>query len=344
MTTLSPPIQVTLADVAAHSGVSTSSVSKVLNLPAESYRMSDQTRQRILDAVAELGYRPNFRARSLAKGRSHTIGVLFDGAMPSILRDGDSGLISGLEPAFRQAEYQMIFLPVHRDSDDWVQLLSDRRVDGCLVVNDLKDYVWDVLKQLQLPTVLINALSDAPLTTCNVENIGMSRTLTEHLILHGHQRIWMYTNIHSHKHHSVSERETGYEQAMRQANLGDHVQTFRMQFDAFVEHLVTAEDRPTAIVVYQHLEAVRLLQALWRAGIRVPEEMSVATFNNSYPVEHVIPPLTTMALPNDEIGRQAAQSLLKLIGQPVDTRNADPLRFDGWQLIVRESTGPVCRK
>ena len=258
MTTLTTPNQVTLADVAAKSGVSTSSVSKVLNLPAESYRMSDQTRQRILDAVAELGYRPNFRARSLAKGKSHTIGVLFEGSLPTNLRDGEHGLMGGFEPVLRQAEYQIIYVPVRRDSDDWIQLLSDRRVDACMVVNQLVDYVWDVLEQLKLPTVLINGVSDHAVSTCNVENVGMAKTLTEHLLSLGHQRIWMYTNIHVHKHYSVAERESGYMQAMSEAGLAKQIKSSHLEFDAFVAELVHAEQRPTAVVVYQHLEAVRL--------------------------------------------------------------------------------------
>jgi LacI family transcriptional regulator len=343
MSTLASQNQVTLADVAAQSGVSTSSVSKVLNLAPDAYRMSDETRQRILDTVAELGYRPNFRARSLAKGRSHTIGVLYQGGMPTILRDGDTGLLGGLEPILRAADYQMIFVPVHPNSDDWQQLLTDRRVDGCLITNDLNEHVADVLRQLQIPAVLINGLTDELMPMCNVENVGMARALTEHLLSLGHQRIWMYTNIHVHQHYSVAEREQGYEQAMTQAGHAKQIHSLHMYFDEFVAQLVASDPRPTAIVVYQHLEAVRLLQALWRHDIKVPQQISVATFNNAYPVEQVIPPLTTMALPMQQIGQHAAQSLLNLImvPKPGDAEQEAPMRFDNWKLIVRESTGPA---
>ena len=173
MSTLAASNQVTLADVAAKSGVSTSSVSKVLNLQPEQYRMSDQTRQRILDAVAALGYRPNFQARSLAKGRSHNIGILFEGSLPTILRDNDSGMLSGLEPILSDAAYQMVFIPIRQGSDEWKQMLSDRRVDACLVVNKLEDRVRQVLEQLRIPAVLVNGLANESIPTCNVDNVIM---------------------------------------------------------------------------------------------------------------------------------------------------------------------------
>ncbi|MFG0249028.1 MAG: LacI family DNA-binding transcriptional regulator [Phycisphaeraceae bacterium JB051] len=339
MSTLAASNQVTLADVAAKSGVSTSSVSKVLNLQPEQYRMSDQTRQRILEAVAELGYRPNFQARSLAKGRSHNIGILFEGSLPTILRDNESGMLSGLEPILSDAAYQMVFIPIRQGSDEWKQMLSDRRVDACLVVNQLADHVREVLEQLRIPAVLVNGLTDESIPTCNVDNVGMAKALTEHLLELGHQRIWMYTNIHVHKHHSVTERETGYQQAMSEAGLADQANSLHMEFDAFVQELVQTQQRPTAIVVYQHLEAVRLLQACWRHDIKVPDQLSVATFNNAYPAAHVIPPLTTMALPMVQMGEHAARLLLEMIEEGSDDRAVRTIpRFAGWHLVVREST------
>lgn len=342
MTTQTIQPQVTLAQVAAHSGVSTSSVSKVMNLSPDKYRMSEQTRQRVLKAIEELGYRPNFRARSLAKGRTHTIGVIYRGAMPSILREDQNGvsLVSSMQNELTKHEFQMVFIPVIAQDDSWIRMLSDRRVDGCLIVNGIDPQIMDVINQLNMPAVLVNGESEFSIPVCNVENVSIAKTLTAHLLDLGHQDIWMYTNIYVHAHYSVDQREQGYEQAMTEAGLGAKVQKIRMDMDQFVESVIQSTSRPTAIVVYQHLEAVRLLQAFWRVGIQVPKDVSVVTFNDAYPTQYVIPPLTTMALPISTLGQEAARMLVELI-ESKGEKSVSSQAFSQTQLVVRESATSV---
>jgi LacI family transcriptional regulator len=110
---------------------------------------------------------------------------------------------------------------------------------------------------------------------------------------------------------------------------------------------VRRPDGPTALITFQHRIAVNLLEVLWRRGIRVPQDLSIATFNNAFPVEHTIPPLTVVSLPTREMGRRAAEMLLERIERPGRAASAEevepPAAADVLleeELIVRESTAP----
>ena len=150
----------------------------------------------------------------------------------------------------------------------------------------------------------------------------------------------MYTNVHVHDHYSVDQREKGYEQAMTDAGLSAKIQKIRMDMDKFVEHVTQATQRPSAIVVYQHLEAVRLLQAFWRVGIQVPKEISVVTFNDAYPTQYVIPPLTTMAMPIATLGQEGARMLVALI-ESKGKKTVSCAAFAKTKLVVRESATSI---
>ena len=105
------------------------------------------------------------------------------------------------------------------------------------------------------------------------------------------------------------------------------------------EFVATNAQRSTAVLVYTHYLAIKLLQKAWEAGLRVPNDLSVVTFSNSYPVEDVIPPLTTVALPTEEMGRMAAEMVL----EQIETNGeAAPRRVVLKEtLIVRKSTAPA---
>jgi DNA-binding LacI/PurR family transcriptional regulator len=126
---------------------------------------------------------------------------------------------------------------------------------------------------------------------------------------------------------------------MRDAGFGAHVNVVEAELDDFVRELQdekSATRRPTAVLVYTHYLAIKLLQKCWEAGIRVPQDLSVATYSNAFPVDDVIPPLTTMALPTEQMGREAAEMVL----EQVETDGAATPRRAVLKetLIVRKST------
>jgi LacI family transcriptional regulator len=139
----------------------------------------------------------------------------------------------------------------------------------------------------------------------------------------------------------VTERVGGYEQAMAAAGKAQHVSVVSGKLEDFAAAVAAEQPdrRPTAVIVYTHFAAITLLRLFWERGIRVPQDVSVATFSNSYPVAEVIPPLTTVALPTEEMGRTAAEMVLEQIrtGGEAPPRRAVMKE----NLIVRKSTGPV---
>jgi LacI family transcriptional regulator len=140
-------------------------------------------------------------------------------------------------------------------------------------------------------------------------------------------------------HYSVTQRQDGYVAVMRDAGLEHHARVLTCSADEYVQSLLSDSPAPTAVIVYTHYLAISLLQKLWERGLSVPEDLSVATFCNAFPVEDVIPPLTTAALPTEQMGRMAAEMVL----EQIDSEGAAPKRRVVLKetLIVRKSTAAV---
>jgi LacI family transcriptional regulator len=151
----------------------------------------------------------------------------------------------------------------------------------------------------------------------------------KHLLDLGHKRITFFLGEHP-SHFSITERKRGYADAMNAAGLAEYVSVVECSEGELVNRLKAQGAKgPTALMVYTHRMAVKLLQILWEAGIQVPRDLSVGTFSNAYPVEDVIPPLTTMALPTEEMGRAAAELVL----EQIDTGSQAPAR----RLVLKET-------
>jgi LacI family transcriptional regulator len=325
----------TIMDVARRCGLSKTTVSVILNDSPASQRVPVETRQRVRDAAEQLGYRPSWRAKVLASRRTHTIGVLYAPPMPIVVRGNYEGIMVGIHDALASRGYHMLFVPLGEDPAGWRSVLLDQRLDGCLVLSRLRDPLGSLLKQGRLPAALVNADTDQPLPVVIADELDGARQAMRHLLDLGHQRITFLLGEQP-PHYSVTGRQEGYAASMREAGFGAHISVFTESGESFVESLRSDQNRPTAVLVYTHRQAVKLLQQLWDAGLSVPQDLSVATFSNAYPVEEVIPPLTTVALPTEQMGRAAAEMLL----DQIETEGqAEPKRLVmKEQLIVRRST------
>jgi DNA-binding LacI/PurR family transcriptional regulator len=167
-----------------------------------------------------------------------------------------------------------------------------------------------------------------------VDDENGTRAVMRHLLSLGHKRIAFNLGETPPAHFSVSIRAATYQLCMREAGLTPE-EPFVGPIDQFVRRMIADPNRPTAILDYEHWSAVRLLQELWRNGLRVPDDISVATFNDTYPVMEVIPPLTTVALPTIQIAEHAVRLLLERIEQPQTPAETIVLQES---LVVREST------
>jgi LacI family transcriptional regulator len=327
-----------ILDVANHCGLSKATVSKALNAPADSKLVSPRTRARVQDAVKKLGYRPNWRAQALARRRSQAIAIAYSSPVGAVPRGVYWEIVDGLEKQLVEHDYIPTFLHVRRADERVERLLSDGRFDGCISLGLIAPPVLDMLRRHQLPSVLINSGADATWSRINPNDEQGGGEAMAHLLAQGHRRILYYAGVAILDHPSAVQRERAYRRCMREAGL-EALPAFVGTADMLASHIQQpGQASPTAIVDFEHWSAIRLLQALWRRGIRVPNDISLVTFNDTNPVADVIPPLTTVALPSQVMATLAVEMLLRQLEEP--ERGPETVTLDE-MLVVRESTAPM---
>jgi DNA-binding LacI/PurR family transcriptional regulator len=320
----------TIRTVAARAGVSKSLVSLVLQ---GSPHVSERRRQAVLDAVAELGYRVDPVARSLAERRTRTVGLVIDDlANPWFVT-----LLSGLRPVLRRSGLRPL-LTDGRAEPDAVRALTELRVDGIVLVGTVADTAVEQLAEqaATLPTVIAGTREPRLPGVDVVSNDDEwgARLATRHLIGLGHRRIA----------HIVGEgevgrlRRAGYEAELAAAGLvpvtcaGDWTEATGHDRAA---RLLAGADRPTAVLAANDLSAVGVLAAADELGMRVPDDVSVVGYDDTVFAGFRRVALTTVANLAADVGHDAAELLVaRLAGEhsePV-TRLLPP------RLVVRSST------
>jgi DNA-binding LacI/PurR family transcriptional regulator len=328
----------TIQDVARACGVAKSTVSAVLNNSLGSQRVAEQTRQRVRMVAEQMAYRPSWRGRALAGKRTHVVGVLYTPPMPLIARGNYEGILSGINDVLQVRGYHLMLMPLGDNPLEWRAMLLDGRMDGAIVLSRLVPQLAEIIAEVKLPISLVNAETDADVARVVADDYQGSREMTEYLLSLGHRRI-AYLQGDQPPHYSIDQRRGAYEDVMRAAGLGEEirVQTRGNAVDFGAAFAAQPTDRrPTAVLCYTHYLAIKLLQVLWERQLQVPRDLSVACFSNSYPVADVIPPLTTIALATEQMGRTAAELVL----EQIDSRGKTPRRRLALrtQLIVRQST------
>lgn len=327
--------------VARRAGVSRSTVSVVLN-DRTSISIAPETRRRVLDAAHELGYVPSAAARTLASGRARTIGLVIsyaenlkvDAFVPQALyslneaahRRGFRVLVEALEDVTRPDAYHA--------------LVRGKQIDGLIVLNP-RDDDPDLPSLIDegYPVIVIGHAQNGP--QVDIDNVAAARSATEHLIALGRRRIahLAYAPL---AHHSSAMRLEGWRGAMSDAGLAADDRWFEVaEFSAASGRAAMARllDRatPDAVVAGNDVVAFGAMTALREAGHRMPEEIAIVGFDDIPLAEHTCPPLTTVRLPAVEMGRRAAERLIRRIeGRPDPAGVADLLATE---LIVRASSG-----
>jgi LacI family transcriptional regulator len=338
-----PDPPVTLRDVAVRAGVHPATASRALN-PETRILVSEDTARRVLDAAADLGYRPNPVARSLRTRRSHTIGVL----IPDLNNPLFPPIVRGLEDRLATAGY--VALIGNTDSDDErermvFEQMRARHVDGLVVATArLHHPLLAEASRAEMPVVLINRLAqDYSFPSVSVDNERGVRMAVAHLSALGHRRI---AHIAGPQEMSTGlSRYRGFVTAMESARLqvDDDQIVFAKAFT--VEEglrcgrlLLERGTGCTAIAAGNDMLAVGCYAALDDAGLSCPDDISVVGFNDMPFIDRLRPPLTTIRFPHYQVGTEAAQLLLERIaehGGPVKILYLAP------ELIIRGSTAPV---
>jgi LacI family transcriptional regulator len=337
----------TIKDIARETGVSTSTVSHVIN---GTRHVSDDLRDRIEAAMRELDYRPNALARSLRRGRTEAVGLLVpDNANPFFAEIArtieDRGFASG---------HSVILCNTDGRSDKertYVDVLIGKQVDGIIIlaagVEDAA-YLAEVARRGTPLVIVDRELPDLAADTILVANEEGGRAATEHLISLGHRDIACIAGPSGLS--TARERRAGYLAAMRTAGIQVHQPwiveaPFQLRGGAdAMGRLLSAsagpEGRvPTAVFACNDLIAIGAIRAAREAGLSVPDQLSVVGFDDISLAEMVDPPLTTVRQPVSEIARLAIEHLLGWMESSETTR--DPVRTVlPTELVVRATTAP----
>lgn len=333
----------TINDVARRAGVSKATVSAVIN---DTGSVKDSTRDRVLEIIEQLNYRPSNTARNIGKRRGKSIGLL----IKEIDNPYYAEVIVG---ARREANARGYTLLVTSSEGDYgseqriVELLKSKDVDG-LIITPVLDGDTDLthlfeLKRRNFPFVLLEGIRGLQASLVDIDNVAASQQAAAYLIRQGHTRLVHFAGPEYSMH--SGQRLEGVRRAYSESRLiftddvvvpaGAHLEGgYRAGLEFFRGR--RREDRPTAVLCYNDLVALGLYRALAELGIGVPEEVSIVGCDDIQLLDYLPVPLTTVHVPKVEMGELATRMLIRHI----ETReNIQPQKvYLDAQLVVRGTT------
>jgi LacI family transcriptional regulator len=341
-----PPVskKTTLGVIAKECGVSVQTVSRVLAGKSKEKWPGMARRAHAIRAAAQrLGYRPNMAARSMQSSRFFQIGYFV--ASPDSSHLSHQADQAGICVAANDRNYHvsMILLPVEdasRVAPSIPRALTEACVDALVVANymAIPPEIQEAIEASGVPVVYLNA--DAPRNAIRLDDLLGARTMTDHLIGKGYRDIafvHIKMAMDAKDHYSVSERETGYTEAMREHGLSERVVVCEnANCDQVLADLLTSRDRPEALFCYEDLAAMVVQRVARRVGLSIPADLALAGYNDDYSAKFSPVPLTTMAVPFFDMGVAAAEMAIRL-GEN-DAPKSLPAKVFVPELVVRESS------
>jgi LacI family transcriptional regulator len=338
--------RVSAEDVAQAAGVSRTTVSFVLNnTPGKS--ITEGTRQRVLEAASRLGYIPNEDARRLARIRSRTIGLFICHSQFVYSDVFITRVLEGMSQAANRYRARLVVQPVSLRDTDYREIAHRDRADGIILINAHdEDPALLALARDGFPTVSMDLMEDVPIDQVYVDNVAAAREITEYLIGLGHRRIGMIVHAPP-VFISARRRLEGYRSALGKAGfsydpaLVRHADFSEESGFLQMQDLLRSGTHPTAVFAGNDVVAYGALQAAYQANLSVPEEISIAGFDDDYMSRFLNPPLTTMVLPAAGHGSAAVEALMNRLERHPDDPPGSPLRrLLRSHISVRESCAP----
>jgi LacI family transcriptional regulator len=339
-----PDPMVTMADIAKKACVSRSTASFVLNNRQAEMRISDETRQRVLDAARDLGYRRNELARAVGSGKNYVLGFVKMGAV-----EQEAQLMEGVLKATAEADYLLKVLP---GDETLYQGVAHRCVEQRLagvVTRSFREAAattafLEELEAYGIPVVFVDDDLAIPGTSCVTSDDEHGYRLTvEHLAGLGHRRIAFLAGDSVHPQ-SVFRKES-YRRRMAECGLSvPEGSVLDTDWEVARCELLTRQlfenqsHPPTALICAGDKLAAVALRTLWRLGLRVPEDVSVIGYSDFSFAALLNPALTTISQPFEEMGAVATRILLKRLQNPANAEELPSRVVLPTQLIVREST------
>lgn len=333
---------ITIKELARQAGVSHSTVSRALNNhPA----LARETVERIQQLARELNYVPSHSARSLKTNRSHMLGVI----VHRIADPFYSEVLGGIQNVAHQFQYGMFVSASENDMERQAALIRGmfgRQADALIIGDSFFTSAHLNDLGIRVPTVFIHNRADVLPHSIYHDDVNGTRALTLHLLKLGHRRIAFGGNQRGGL--LQQQRRAGVVAALKDAEL-----KLRREYDLLApngqmssgallaKQLLKLSQRPTAIICFNDMQAIGVMQILQQANVRVPEDISVTGFDDIPLAEFVYPALTTYCQPSWELGEMAAKVALNLLGENVnEPLTSEPSITMSGRLIVRRSTAP----
>jgi DNA-binding LacI/PurR family transcriptional regulator len=331
----------TIVDVARQAGVSIATVSRVVH---KSALVSDETRLRVEQVMADLNYTPNVVARGLVTRRSHTIGLV----ITSMADPFFPPIVQGVEETALDHGYSVLFCTSNNDPERElavVRLLRERRVDAIIVAASRVGSLYQAhLEEIGAPVVLVNNEQSGAYTySVGTDDVSGGHMATRYLLELGHRRIGFIHGALTKQ--STHDRYRGYELALREQGLAPDpslVAYGEGQAEGgrqAMTELLHKSERPTAVVCFSDLTAIGALRAARSAGLNVPRDVSVVGYDDIALAAYAEPPLTTVAQQTHELGRRAMLLTLDLLRGKEAVSLTLPAR-----LIERDSCTPPSKE
>ena len=328
----------TIRDVAKRAKVGVGTVSRVLN---HSPSVTDETRQKVLDAIKELDYRPNPIARQLSTGRTLTIGVI----LPHLTMPSYVERLRGVQRALADTEYDLVLFSVenpHQRDTFFDDFSRTSRVDGILIISlPPTDQQAERFASSHIPTVLVDAYHPDLCCIVSDDKEG-GQKVTEYLIKLGHHKIaFLGDYLETPFHPSMRYRYQGYRESLDKAGIpfleeylveGHNDRTTARQL---ARQLLSLDDPPTAIFAGCDTQAIGVLDTAHAMGIRVPEDLSLIGYDGIRDAEYLN--LTTIEQHLFDSGIKGVQLLINELNR---TRDAPCRTHIPVDLVIRGTTAP----
>lgn len=332
--------RLTIAEVAREAGVSSQTVSRVINNRPD---VSPETRQRVKQIIDQLGYQPSAIARSLASQRTRTLGLITADFSDYFFTQ----VIAGAEVEARKHGYFFMLGSTERnpqDEPEYIRLLTERHVAGILFARPSTEpddrHLLGLLRDGVPVVTTAYYIPGAELTVVDVDNVDGAEQATRHLLECGRPRVAMITGPPTWK--SVFDRTRGYEQALEAAGIAPDPRliaegnwSYQSGYQA-VQELLTRDVSFSALFAQNDQMAIAAMRALREAGRQVPGDVAVVGYDDIPVAEYSDPPLTTIRQPMQEVGEVATRLLIQAIEEPGAIRGEVLLKAE---LVRRSSCG-----
>ena len=306
----------TINDVAKRAGVSTMTVSRVIN---NSGYIHERTRGKVEAAIAELGYVPNALARSLRFKQTKTLALV----LTDITNPFFTTLARGVEDFASERGFSVIFCNTdesREEESEYLNVVARKQVDGILLVPAFSSReLVDFLRDCAIPFVVLDRrIPGVEVDIVRCDSAEGAYQLTRHLIEQGHRRIIALTG--SQTVTTAADRVTGYQRALAESGLEDQIKVYYGAFAVesgyeMTQEALALDPPPTALFAANNFIAVGAFRAVREAGLRVPDDISVVAFDDLTEANIIDPFLTVVSQPAYEIGSRATALLLDRIAE-----------------------------